>query len=200
MATTSNSSSSDHGRQQEASENGSGPKRKRVLVAKSAGVPKVSESCLHLLVTEIVKYSALSVEDAMDPKQAMHMKIERMGFLTGMKVVERMAASRGRFSGDLERIKFICKDFWTELFKKQIDNLRTNHRGVFVLYDSRFRWLTPLSGPQVKTESVKYLLYPAGLIRGGLQALGITCTVTSETQQVPSCTFTIKISSSSSSA
>ena len=25
-------------------------------------------------------------------------------------------------------MKFICKDFWTCLFKKQIDNLRTNHQ------------------------------------------------------------------------
>lgn len=35
---------------------------------------------------------------------------------------------RPRFSDHLEAIKFICKDFWSELFKKQIDNLKTNHR------------------------------------------------------------------------
>jgi hypothetical protein len=27
----------------------------------------------------------------------------------------------------------VCKDFWTCVFKKQIDNLRTNHQGVYVL-------------------------------------------------------------------
>lgn len=35
-----------------------------------------------------------------------------------------------RFSDHLEAIKFICKDFWSELFKKQIDNLKTNHKVI----------------------------------------------------------------------
>jgi hypothetical protein len=25
-------------------------------------------------------------------------------------------------------MKFLCKDFWQALFKKQVDNLKTNHR------------------------------------------------------------------------
>ena len=25
-------------------------------------------------------------------------------------------------------MKYICKDFWTAVYKKQIDNLRTNHQ------------------------------------------------------------------------
>ena len=37
----------------------------------------------------------------------------------------------------LELVKFVCKDVWVALFDKQIDNLRTNHRGVYVLYDQR---------------------------------------------------------------
>ena len=28
----------------------------------------------------------------------------------------------------LDVIKFLCKDMWTLLFRKQIDNLKTNHR------------------------------------------------------------------------
>ena len=28
----------------------------------------------------------------------------------------------------LEIIKFMCKEFWLAVFKKQVDNLRTNHR------------------------------------------------------------------------
>eukprot|EP00976_Prorocentrum_cordatum_P112144 1195485-Prorocentrum_minimum.AAC.3 len=33
---------------------------------------------------------------------------------------------RARFSDHLEVIKFICKEFWNELFKKHVDNLKTN--------------------------------------------------------------------------
>ena len=28
----------------------------------------------------------------------------------------------------LDMIKFLCKDMWTLVFRKQIDNLKTNHR------------------------------------------------------------------------
>lgn len=28
----------------------------------------------------------------------------------------------------LDVIKFVCKDFWILIFKKQIDKLQTNHR------------------------------------------------------------------------
>lgn len=36
-------------------------------------------------------------------------------------------------------MKFICKEFWSSLFGKQIDVLRTNHQCVYVLHDNRFR-------------------------------------------------------------
>lgn len=29
---------------------------------------------------------------------------------------------------DLDIVKFVCKEFWIVLFKKQVDNLKTNHR------------------------------------------------------------------------
>ena len=44
----------------------------------------------------------------------------------------RYTMDRPRFTDHLEAIKFICKDFWSELFKKQIDNLKTNHRVISV--------------------------------------------------------------------
>lgn len=28
----------------------------------------------------------------------------------------------------LDVMKFICKEFWAEVFRKSVDNLRTNHR------------------------------------------------------------------------
>lgn len=45
----------------------------------------------------------------------------------------------------LDMIKFLCKDLWMLVFKKQIDNLKTNHRGTFVLTDSRFQPLARMS-------------------------------------------------------
>jgi len=46
----------------------------------------------------------------------------------------------------LEAVKFVCKDVWISLYDKQIDNLRTNHRGVYVLHDNAFRPAARISG------------------------------------------------------
>ena len=56
----------------------------------------------------------------------------------------------------MDVIKFLCKDLWTILFRKQIDNLKTNHRvgnmnafadgrGVYVLTDNSFKWFSRMS-------------------------------------------------------
>ncbi|TSX85952.1 mRNA decay activator protein ZFP36L1 [Bagarius yarrelli] len=63
------------------------------------------------------------------------------------------------FKDDLEVIKFVCKDFWNGIFRKQIDNLRTNHQGTYVLQDNRFALLTQIScRKQQLDESSKQLL------------------------------------------
>uniref|UniRef100_A0A0E0B003 Trafficking protein particle complex subunit 6B n=1 Tax=Oryza glumipatula TaxID=40148 RepID=A0A0E0B003_9ORYZ len=123
----------------------------------------------------------------------------------------RYTMERLRFSDHLEAIKFICKDFWSELFKKQIDNLKTNHRGTFVLQDNRFRWLTRVSiDPSVESmdatdndsatlgdsaaQTTSMLLYfPCGIIRGALTNLGISCSVTADMSNLPACSFVVRI-------
>ena len=40
-----------------------------------------------------------------------------------------------RFKDELDTMKFVCKDVWSVIYKKQIDNLRTNHHGVYNLHD-----------------------------------------------------------------
>lgn len=45
----------------------------------------------------------------------------------------------------LDVIKFICKDLWTIVFRKQIDNLKTNHRVCYLLLVPATR-ITALNG------------------------------------------------------
>jgi len=42
--------------------------------------------------------------------------------------VIRFSRDRPRFTDTLDVIKFLCKDLWTLVFRKQVDNLKTNHR------------------------------------------------------------------------
>ncbi|KAJ0957140.1 putative transport protein particle (TRAPP) component [Helianthus annuus] len=101
------------------------------------------------------------------------------------QLFKRYTMERPRFSDHLEAIKFICKDFWSLLFKKQIDNLKTNHRGTFVLQDDKFAWLSRMSGePSTKTRGSApeagnkaaettgmHLYFPCGIIRGALYSV-----------------------------
>lgn len=129
----------------------------------------------------------------------------------------------------LDCIKFLCKDLWTLLFRKQIDNLKTNHRGIYVLTDNTFKPLTRMSfdtkkyTPEVQArvnEAAERLLregeecaapdmglgreansigrvqpflyFPAGVVRGCLEGLGIRASVQAECSALPSATFQIR--------
>ena len=53
-----------------------------------------------------------------------------------------------RFKEEIDIIKFICKEFWSAIFGKQADALRTNHQGIYVLIDNRFRFVLKISDSQ----------------------------------------------------
>ncbi|KAJ8308711.1 hypothetical protein KUTeg_013585 [Tegillarca granosa] len=137
-------------------------------------------------------------------------KLESLGFRVGQSLVERFTKDSSRFKDELDTMKFICKDFWNSVYKKQIDNLRTNHQspscelfpfgylhcfeivlqllllGVYVLQDNKFRFLTQLSnGKQYMDSAPMYLAFPCGMIRGALSNLGINCIVTAEVSAMP---------------
>ncbi|EEF49741.1 trafficking protein particle complex subunit 6B isoform X1 [Ricinus communis] len=170
---------------------------------------EVSESCIDSLLTEMVS-SYCNRFDANKPELAGR-RIEAIGYQVGHQLAERYTMERPRFSDHLEAIKFICKDFWSEVFKKQIDNLKTNHRGTFVLQDNKFRWLARMSidpsieniglsqDPSVLEESKSaqamsmHLYFPCGIIRGALSNLGIPCAVSADISSLPACSFVVRI-------
>ncbi|XP_066348649.1 uncharacterized protein [Miscanthus floridulus] len=169
----------------------------------------IAESCVDAVVMEMVAVYCGGLYAA-KPELAAR-RIEAIGFQVGHQLSERYTMERPRFSDHLEAIKFICKDFWSELFKKQIDNLKTNHRGTFVLQDNHFRWLTRVSldpytentdstendsaalGDTAAQTTTMLLYFPCGLIRGALTNLGIPCSVSADMSNLPSCSFVVHI-------
>ncbi|XP_065833390.1 trafficking protein particle complex subunit 6b-like [Oscarella lobularis] len=149
----------------------------------------VPELVFELLHGEIVR----SLKNV-DGGNGVEQKLSRMGFRVGQSWIERLAKDRVRFKDELEVMKFICKEFWTSLFNKQIDNLRTNHQGVYVLQDSKFHFLPQMSSStQYADEALTFLAYPSGMVRGALAALGINSTVGYEITSMPGCKFTITV-------
>ncbi|EXJ80354.1 hypothetical protein A1O1_08498 [Capronia coronata CBS 617.96] len=128
-------------------------------------------------------------------RDSVYVRLERLGFRVGEGLSERFSRDRPRFTDQLDVIKFLCKDLWTVVFKKQIDNLKTNHRGVFVLTDSRFRPFSRMSmanPAEAVARAQPHLYFPCGIIRGVLSSLGIKATVQAETTELPAATFQIK--------
>ncbi|KAF9906171.1 Trafficking protein particle complex subunit 33 [Linnemannia zychae] len=193
----------------------------------SAQVPVklVNESAVEFLTTEMVEAMIRTIKDdalrlgtdrdptfgnpndgAGGPKdysegdeamEAVYYKLEMIGFRVGERLIEKISKDRMRFTDNLDVVKFVCKEVWMFLFKKQVDNLKTNHRGVYVLQDNSFRWFTRMAHDQSSAESVKkvtpYLWFPCGILRGILSNLGIASVVVAETSSLPACTFQIKI-------
>lgn len=156
------------------------------------------------------------IEDALFLQEKDLSTLEFMGYTTGYRIIERLTREWPRFKDELDTMKFICTDFWSSIYRKQIDNLRTNHQGVYVLQDNAFRFLTRLSAgsqylehapkvrvclPMHRTSrltrfvclSLQFVAYTCGLVRGSLANLGITSTVTAEVQTMPSCKFHIQV-------
>uniref|UniRef100_A0A4W5MTG5 Trafficking protein particle complex subunit 6B n=1 Tax=Hucho hucho TaxID=62062 RepID=A0A4W5MTG5_9TELE len=103
------------------------------------------EALFQFLHNEVIQYIYKSSEHGEMENGRCITKLENMGFRVGQGLIERFTKDTARFKDELDVMKFICKDFWTSVFKKQIDNLRTNHQGIYVLQDNKFRLLTQLS-------------------------------------------------------
>ncbi|KAK1769296.1 putative bet3 family protein [Phialemonium atrogriseum] len=133
--------------------------------------------------------------DEDEEREAVFYRLEVLGYRVGQGLVERFSRDRPRFNDTLDAIKFLCKDLWTLVFRKQVDNLKTNHRGVYVLTDTAFRPFSRMStetGGQAVLRAQPFLWFPCGIIRGALAAMGINATVQAETSELPSAVFQIR--------
>nr|XP_033484710.1 trafficking protein particle complex subunit 6b isoform X3 [Epinephelus lanceolatus] len=118
------------------------------------------EAPFQFLHNEVMQYIYKSAENGETENGRNIAKLENMGFRVGQGLIERLTKDTARFKDELDIMKFICKDFWTCVFKKQIDNLRTNHQ---------------------------YLAFTCGLVRGALSNLGVKSIVTAEVSVMPAC-------------
>ncbi|KAM0092348.1 hypothetical protein ACP6JD_004181 [Aspergillus fumigatus] len=128
-------------------------------------------------------------------RESTFFRLESIGYRVGQGLAERFSRDRPRFTDNLDVIKFLCKDLWTILFKKQVDNLKTNHRGVYVLTDNSFRpfaRMSMASRSEATAMAQAFLWFPCGIIRGALSNMGIATTVQAETSELPGATFQIK--------
>ncbi|OCH94169.1 transport protein particle component [Obba rivulosa] len=132
-----------------------------------------------------------------DEEEGLRARLEAIGVHVGANVAERLSHDRAMFTDTLDAVKFICKDLWAACWDKQVDNLRTNHRGVYVLQDNAFKPITRISGWEGRANSLRkaklYVAMPAGIIKGALHRLGYQAAVVPEITSLPQCTFQLKL-------
>ena len=167
---------------------------------------ETSEYALDYLFGELLRYPRLSE----DP-EAIQDTFEGMGISIGGRLIERLML-RHSFSGTepLDKVKFLCKEFWESMFQKKmgtpihehplvtlpcpLDKLQTNHKGVFVLSESKFRLMNRFisSEPGVVVLIDRLMLLTCGAIKGALEGLGMPGVVTADAKAFPAITFHIK--------
>ncbi|CRK88000.1 CLUMA_CG001786, isoform A [Clunio marinus] len=154
------------------------------------------ENLLEYLHFELVDYCVNNKKDGNDSSSdsTKISTLEYIGFSTGYRLIERLTREMPRFKDELDTVKFLCTDFWSSIFKKQVDNLRTNHQGIYVLQDNSFRFLKQISNSSQYLElAPKYVVFSCGILRGCLANLGIQAIVTAEISTMPSCKFHIQV-------
>lgn len=128
------------------------------------------------------------------------LRVESYGFATGLRLTEvlmyKTAGQLNKIVDILDIMKFVCRDVWKSLFNKQMDNLRTNHRGTFVLIDNDHKLISGLNSakgiPDSMSKARTYLWFSCGLIRGVLLSFGIEAYVAAEISQFPAVIFNIQ--------
>ncbi|XP_014247406.1 trafficking protein particle complex subunit 6B [Cimex lectularius] len=152
------------------------------------------EILLELLHGELVNYVAKTEVKEHGVKEGNLSTLEYFGFNTGFRIIERITKDTPRFKDELETVKYICTELWPAVYLKPIDNLRTNHKGVFVLQDNAFRFMDKISSKnQYLDVAPLYIAFTSGLVRGALANLGINSVVTAEVETMPICKFHIHV-------
>ncbi|CCH60355.1 hypothetical protein TBLA_0C05570 [Henningerozyma blattae CBS 6284] len=116
-------------------------------------------------------------------------RVRSMGLQIGCNLTELLVFSNNpnlhfRDMDILLIMKFICRDVWKQLFEKQIDNLKTNHRGTFYLLDYNYIPIQEFAIDEDESLDASaneerllalvapFLEIPAGIIKGVLVSFG----------------------------
>jgi hypothetical protein len=133
---------------------------------------------------------------SLHPQPDVVRKLENMGFYVGRRLVERHTRHRNlNLDNNYAVMKYLCKDFWQLAFMHVASKLQTNHRGIFVVDDDSFQWLSaigPVEGCDSKEAALKYLIFPCGVLRGALYSLGVAAVVNGKVEQLPKVQFNVQ--------
>lgn len=161
---------------------------------------EVARSLVDITLLELINANIATGGTRDDIQEMAFYRLEKIGFTIGEKLISSLLATSPAPPTDhLQIMKYICCDFWQHCFNKQIDTLKTNHRGVFVLVDNDVAALRPFvmgagGGEEAARWTVLYLAVPCGLVRGALSGgFQVKATVKAQLTCYPICSFDVQI-------
>lgn len=160
---------------------------------------EVARSLVDSAILELIYGNVAEGGDRDDIQEMAFYRLEKIGFSMGEKLIAKLLSSTNTTppTDQLQIIKYICCEFWQFAFGKQIDSLKTNHRGVYVLTDNDVSILKPfvvgIGHPDVPSLTVLYLALPCGLLRGALSGFRLKSTVKAQLTSFPICSFDVQV-------
>ena len=100
-----------------------------------------------------------------------------------------------RMTDPLDIVKWMCREFWSEVFRKPVDKLQTNNKGTFLLQDLNFRWAKYISGTAADEPgavALKFTVFCCGLLRGALAAFDMNMVVHVDVSALPKAVFQVR--------
>jgi len=92
------------------------------LFAESQQRKEVSESAFEYLLGEIMSRD-VATADGEEMASVLEKRQEQLGYDVGYRILERVSTGHKFIGTDhLDLVKFICKEFWEEVFKKKVQN------------------------------------------------------------------------------
>jgi hypothetical protein len=87
-------------------------------------IREVSESAFEYLLGEILGLPRKDNLSDADQKSSMLVMLDTIGYDVGYKYVERtVSPAKPLGSEPIDAMKFVCKEFWEEVFKKKVSAL-----------------------------------------------------------------------------
>lgn len=169
----------------------------------SSGTESITEDLGNITIKDKDTGKTTIFDSKLLNSEDVNYKLENLGYGIGLRITELIIYHNETenifLKNDYELLnlmKFICRDVWKALYGKQMDNLRTNHKGTFVLIDNNFKTFQNFSSPiglqDTVEKSKQYLWISSGIIKGVLKSFGIESLVTPEINTFPSVSYNIQ--------
>lgn len=92
-------------------------------------------------------------------------KVKKVGNRVGKALAAKHTAHLAPFPDGLSVMKWIAKDLWSILFRKNASQLKTDRKNIFVIEDTEFKWI------QATPKAAAVMEFAMSVLKGAIEDL-----------------------------